>query len=125
MKTAEISVPFEVIQLILELAPGAQTPLHSHGGPDLITLLAGEVTVHLDATGVETVYNAGEFWTETPGVIHMVSNTGQETARMSVVFLLPEGATLTTVKEGASSGDMPPGPTVVYRTSMAVTTVGE
>src|SRR6478735_6805755 len=44
MKGAQVSVPFEAIQLILELAPGAQTPPHSHGGPDLITVLDGEVT---------------------------------------------------------------------------------
>ncbi len=125
MSVTESLGNFEVIQLILELVPGAQTPLHSHGGPDLITLLAGEVTVHLEATGVDTVYGAGELWTETPGAIHMVSNTRQETARMAVVFLLPEGATLTTAKEGANSADMPPGPTVVYRTSMPITTVGE
>src|SRR4051794_38026048 len=116
---------FEAIQLILELAPGAQTPPHSHGGPDLITVLDGEVTLHLDATGEETVYGPGEFWTETPGLIHVASNAGKETAHMAALFLLPEGASLTTVKQGMSSTYMPPGPTVVSRTSMSVTTTEE
>jgi quercetin dioxygenase-like cupin family protein len=125
MTTVAISVPFEAIQLILEFAPGAETPLHSHGGPGLVTVLEGEVTHRPQETGEETVYSVGEFWLETPGMVHVASNAGQENARTAAIFLLPEGASLTIAQEGTSSGDMPPGPTVVYRTSMSVTTATE
>ncbi len=111
---------FEAVQLILDFAPGAWTPPHAHGGPMLVTILAGEVTTRDDATGEETVYAPGEFWIEEPGHFHVAGNAGQENARVAVMALLPAGASLTSAKEGINTGDLPPGPTPVYRTSMPI-----
>jgi uncharacterized OsmC-like protein/quercetin dioxygenase-like cupin family protein len=122
----EVTVPVEMVQLILDFAPGAWTPLHSHGGPMIVTILEGEMTVISDQeNGEETVYGPGEFWIETPGDTHVAGNNSDENARVAVLVLLPEGASLTTVVEGEASGELPPGPTPVSRTSMAVMIHGE
>jgi len=92
--TAAVSVPFEAIQIILEYDPGSWSPPHTHGGPTLATVLEGEVTVRKKATGAETVYGAGEFFTEGVGEVFGAGNAGQEKARLAALFLLPEGANL-------------------------------
>jgi quercetin dioxygenase-like cupin family protein len=116
---------FEVVQLILDFAPESMTPLHSHGGPGLVTVIEGEVIHQPEGTVEEMVFGAGEFFTETPGGVHVAGNAGQENARLAAVFLLPEGASLTTAQEGTTSDDLPPGPTIISRTSFSVTTAAE
>jgi quercetin dioxygenase-like cupin family protein len=119
---AEVSVPFEAIQIIQEYAPGAWSPPHIHGGSGMGTIISGEVTVRKGPNGEEeTVYGPGEFFNETVGEVMYAGNAGQETARMAVLFLLPEGAALTTPVEGTPMADMPPGPTVLSRNSMTIT----
>jgi quercetin dioxygenase-like cupin family protein len=125
MTSAAISVPFEAIQVILEFAPGSWSPVHSHGGPVLITVLEGEITYRPEATGEEIVYRAGDFWTEEAGALHVAGNAGQENVRVAALYLVPEGASMTTVAEVTPTVDPPPGPTIVSRTSMTVTTVTE
>jgi quercetin dioxygenase-like cupin family protein len=116
---------FEAIQVILDFAPGSRSPVHSHGGPVLVTVLEGEVTYRPEETGVETDYSAGEFWTEEAGALHVASNAGQENARVAALYLVPEGASMTTAAEATTAGSPPPGPTVVSRTSMTITTAAE
>jgi quercetin dioxygenase-like cupin family protein len=120
-ETEAITGPFEAVQLILEFAPGSWTPPHSHGGPGLVTVLEGEVTHIPEATGEEMVYAPGEAWNEVAGAVHVAGNDGQENARVAAIFLLPEGASLTTVVEGTSTDDLPPGPTLLYRNSITIT----
>lgn len=85
--------------MVLDFPSGAWTPLHSHGGQTLVTILAGEVTERRD--GVETIYKPGEGWTEQPGALHEAGNTGTEPASLTALFLLPKGAELTTVQAAA------------------------
>jgi quercetin dioxygenase-like cupin family protein len=124
MTTAAVTLPFEAVQGIVELAPGAWTPPHTHGGPVLVTILEGEVTERNEMTGEENVYGPGEFWIEATGHLHAAGNAGQENVRLAVVTLLPEGASLTMVEDGAATEDLP-GPTVVSLTRMPVTTAAE
>jgi quercetin dioxygenase-like cupin family protein len=123
--TAAVSVPFEAVQVIIELAPGAWTPLHTHGGQVLVTILEGEVTERDGVTGEETVYSPGEFWTEEAGELHAAGNDGQQKARMAALFLLPAGANLTMAEGGAATEDLPPGPTLVSLTRIPATTAAE
>ena len=125
MPVSESLSNFEAIQIILEYAPGSWSPPHTQGGPTLATVLEGEITVREVATGAETVYGAGEFFTEDVGEVFSAGNAGQEKARLAALFLLPQGASLTTVQEGTATEDMPPGPTIIYRTSMPATTAAE
>ena len=41
--------PYSLVQQVLDFAPGSQTVKHRHGGPGVITVLQGQVT--LNATG--------------------------------------------------------------------------
>jgi quercetin dioxygenase-like cupin family protein len=89
---------FDVVQLVLDFAPGAWTPMHTHGGRGIVTVLEGVMTVRME-DGTETTYQAGEMWAEEPGEYAEVGNAGDAPARVMVTFILPEGAQLTTVQE--------------------------
>ena len=107
---------FELVQLVFDLAPGAWTAVHEHGGVELATVLAGEITVRRDQA--ETLYKVGEGWAEPMGNILATGNLGSATARLSAAFLLPKGATLTTLHP-VDGQTPPPGPTVVTQVRMA------
>jgi quercetin dioxygenase-like cupin family protein len=46
----------------------------------------------LKEKGSERIIRSGESWTENPGDMHSVVNTGTTTARVVVNILLPKGA---------------------------------
>jgi quercetin dioxygenase-like cupin family protein len=117
---AELAGAFEVVQLIVDFAPGAWTPSHTHGGMLLVTVRNGDLTVR-DEQGVEQTYTAGESFIEEPGDYLEIGNDGESLASVATIALLPEGAALTTTKEGVSSDNAPPGPTVVYQHSQVIT----
>lgn len=89
---------FNLVQVVLEFAPGAWTPMHTHGGEAFVTVLEGEMVVR-GQSGAETTYAAGDTWVEHVGDFAEVGNMGDAPARIFVTFLLPEGAELTTVHE--------------------------
>lgn len=110
--TFEDAHRFRVVQLVLDFAPGAWTPPHSHGGQGYVTVLEGEMVVREE--GSETRYATGETWVEHPGHFAEVGNAGDAPARILATFLLPEGAVLTVAGQ-AQGTDLPPGPTVAAR----------
>jgi quercetin dioxygenase-like cupin family protein len=103
---------FEIIQMVLDFAPGAWTPPHTHGGPIFATLMEGELTVR--GNGGESKYGAGKTFVEIPGEVLEVGNATGLNARVLVTALLPKGAALTTVQQ-TTSQQPPPGPTTVYQ----------
>ena len=109
----------ETQSLILDFAPGAWTPLHTHGGLTLVRVLEGEMTRRAHDT--EDLFKAGEGWIEAPGDIHAAGNAGSTPARVLVTFLLPNGAPLTTVA-GTPTQDAPPGPTTAFQSRRIVLT---
>ena len=50
---------------VLDFGPGSRTPKHRHGGPGMITVIHGQLTLNSD--GVEKTYNVGESFTEPGG----------------------------------------------------------
>lgn len=106
LEAAPLSGPFDVVQLALDFAPGAWTPVHSHGGQTLVTILEGEVTERHE--GIETTYQPGESWTEQAGALHQAGNAGAEPASITAIFLLPKGAELTTVQQATPPATLPP-----------------
>ncbi|HUG16781.1 MAG TPA: cupin domain-containing protein [Thermomicrobiales bacterium] len=110
-----ISTPYEIVNFVLDFAPGAWTPEHVHGGQLLVTVIEGQMTRRSD--GAETVYNPGESWVEMPNHPHSAGNAGTVKAVVFVTALLPVGAALTTVS-GTPSPNPPPGPVTrwIYRT---------
>lgn len=73
---------------------GAHSGWHTHPGPSLITVLAGELTVY-DAdnpTCAPTVYHAGESFTDVGcGDVHLIRNEGTMCAVNMVIQIVPAG----------------------------------
>jgi LPXTG-motif cell wall-anchored protein len=109
----------ETQSLLLDFAPGAWTPLHTHGGMAVVRVLEGEMTRRRG--GVEDKFKAGEGWIETSGDVHAAGNSTGTPARVLVTFLLSKGAPLTTVAGTASQG-APPGPTTVFQSKRVAVT---
>lgn len=104
--------PFEIVQVVVDFAPGTWTPPHTHGGEAFVSVLEGEMTHR--SMGSEQKFKAGETWVEHPGHFGEAGNTGTTRARLLGTFVLPKGAQLTTNQEGISSQQLPPGPTTPY-----------
>jgi quercetin dioxygenase-like cupin family protein len=94
LDSPSISGGYSVVQQVLVFAPGAQTAKHHHGGPGVITVLQGEVTLNRD--GAETTYKMGDSFTETPGQTLQAFNRGSTQLIVAATYLLPDGAQLTT-----------------------------
>ena len=97
-----LSGDYDFTERVLDFAPGVWTPLHTHPGPVLLTVLEGTFTLREE--GKERTYAAGTFWQETPGHVHMAGNRGTTNARVSAVYLVPKGAPLATTVQGPAGG---------------------
>ena len=104
--------PFEVAQAVLDFAPGAATPMHTHSGQTLVTVLEGTVTRREGST--DTAYRAGESWLELPGTEHLALNATAAKASVIVTFVLPKGAPLSTAVGGGAQ-PAPPAPTTRHQ----------
>ena len=91
-----IAGAFDVVQQVIDLAPGAATPVHMHGGAELVTVIEGEVTILRETGNVTTVLKVGQTYAVPAGQFIRVSNAGSVKAAFVATFLLPKGATLTT-----------------------------
>ena len=94
---------FELINLILEFAPGAATPLHTHGGPGIVTVIEGEIVFGVE--GRPEIRSPGRrgFYLDLPGTAHTAANKSSAPARVSYAVALPKGAALTTVVGGSQA----------------------
>jgi len=72
------------------LSPGEYISYHSHGGPDLVTVLEGEVIEH--EPGGDRTVKAGESWVNQAGERHAVTN-GDAKTHLWASALLPKGDT--------------------------------
>lgn len=106
---------FDLVQRIVDFAPGSATVLHSHGGPQFVTVLEGAVTLRI--AGTEKTYKPGETWVEQAGEQHLGSNNGATKARVLASLLLPPGAAQTTNVEAATK----PAPTIAFESTFKVT----
>jgi quercetin dioxygenase-like cupin family protein len=70
--------------------PGEYVPYHSHGGPDLVTVVEGEVIEH--EPGGDRTVKAGESWINQAGERHAVTNSDAK-GRIWAIALLPRGDT--------------------------------
>jgi LPXTG-motif cell wall-anchored protein len=111
---------FEIVQLVLDYAPGAWTLPHHHGGNGYFTVLDGEVT--LRAGGAEQTFESGGTFVERAGELQETGNSGPSEARLLGTFLLPKGAPLTTPHEARDP--RPPEPTTVSLNRIDAATVG-
>ncbi|WP_052351939.1 cupin domain-containing protein [Deinococcus pimensis] len=89
---AEINVE----QDVLELAPGACTGVHEHGGPGLETVISGTITVDTRGETSRRTVRAGQMYVIPVGVVHNVCNPGRVPAVFTAALLLPRGAAAVT-----------------------------
>jgi quercetin dioxygenase-like cupin family protein len=93
-----MTAPYDVVQAILDFAPGAATPFHTHPGVVMVTVVAGEITFNLE--GTDHIYKAGESFVEVPNQVGQARNAGSVPAQVMASYLLPQGAPLSTPHAG-------------------------
>lgn len=89
--------PFNVVHKVTDFAPGAFQPLHHHGGPVLVIVLTGTLTVRQN--GAIQTYQAGQHFVEETTFIHDAGNTSDAPVRIMATTLLPQGAQQTILVE--------------------------
>ncbi|MEX2536265.1 MAG: cupin domain-containing protein [Trueperaceae bacterium] len=84
---------FQVISIVLDFEPGAWTPMHTHGGLGMATVIEGTVTRE-SLGGERHSFGPGESWLET-GEVEAAGNDTDATARVVFTLMLPEGEEVT------------------------------
>lgn len=78
-----------------KFTPGGTSGWHSHPGPSLIFVVAGQITNYLgdDPSCTPHVYSAGQSFTDEGGThVHMIRNEGSVDAETIAVQFLPKDA---------------------------------
>ena len=97
---------YDLVNLVLDFAPGAQIPLHYHGGPALVVGKNGVLTLRPEG-GMEHTVTSGMAVNEKAGARHVMINTGSVDAGIFAGVLLPKGAELTTLVDTSQPAGMP------------------
>jgi quercetin dioxygenase-like cupin family protein len=103
--------PAEVIKFVLDFAPGAATPLLTHPGLVIATVLEGALTS--SHGGTDKVYGVGDSFTEVPGQTYLARNLTAGHTRVMASIVAPKGADPATVVPGGPT-PAPPGPAMLY-----------
>jgi quercetin dioxygenase-like cupin family protein len=103
--------PAEVVQLVLDFAPGAWTPMHMHPSPAFVTVLQGEMTLRV--AGMDQKFATGQTWVDAADEVHAVGNDTTAPGRILATFVIPKGGTVTTLVDTGAQAVAPPGPTTV------------
>jgi quercetin dioxygenase-like cupin family protein/uncharacterized OsmC-like protein len=101
MQVSDVPEAFTLVQIILDFAPGAWTPLHYHGGDTLVTVLEGEMIRSID--GEEETFGPGDSWIEPAGQVHSAGNDSDAPARVAVSIVLSHGEAVTTAVDAADA----------------------
>ena len=87
----DLSVPGrEVIQVLVEFAPGASFPRHNHPGEELVYVTAGSLEYQLEGEPPITL-KAGDVLFIPAGKIHAVKNVGSGTAAELATYIVEKG----------------------------------
>jgi quercetin dioxygenase-like cupin family protein len=90
----DLSVPGrEVNQVLVEFAPGASFPNHSHPGEEVVYVVEGELEYALEDRAPVTV-KAGEVLFIPSGVAHAVRNVGSGKAAELATYIVEKGKPL-------------------------------
>jgi quercetin dioxygenase-like cupin family protein len=88
--------------VVVSYPPGGKSPPHHHARSAFVTgyVLSGAIRSQVDG-GKAQVFNAGESWSEKPGVHHDISENASNTepAKLLAIFVVDSNDTdLTTVE---------------------------
>jgi quercetin dioxygenase-like cupin family protein len=90
----DISVPgHETSQVLVEFAPGAAFPKHSHPGEELVYVVEGSLEYALDGKAPVTL-KAGEVLFIPSGTAHAVTNVGTTKASELGTYVVEKGKPL-------------------------------
>ena len=95
----DLSVPGrEVVQTIVELAPGTTAPRHTHPGEEIIYVLEGTWEYTVEGKPPVTL-TAGDVLFIPAGTIHSARNVGTGRAAELATYIVEKGQPLLTVVE--------------------------
>lgn len=90
----DLSIPGrEVIQALVELAPGAVAPRHAHPGEEIVYVVEGVLEYRLDGKPPVTL-KAGEVLFIPAGSVHAVKNVGSGKAAELATYIVEKGKPL-------------------------------
>jgi quercetin dioxygenase-like cupin family protein len=81
---------FQAATFVIDIAPGAGLPEHTHPGRSEVMIIQGELTENKPGAQAK-VYKAGDAFIEEVGQVHSVTNKGSTPVRLVWTLLLPEG----------------------------------
>ena len=95
----DLSVPGrEVIQVLVEFAPGVAFPKHSHPGEELVYVVEGVLEYQLDGRPPVTV-KAGEVLFIPAGAVHAAKNVGRGNGSELATYVVEKGRPLVVMAE--------------------------
>lgn len=95
----DLSVPGrEVIQVLVEFAPGVSFPRHAHPGEELVYVVEGALEYQLEGKPPVTV-KAGEVLFIPHGTPHAVKNVGSGKAAELATYIVEKGKSLLAIAE--------------------------
>ncbi len=99
------NMQLDLIQNVIDFAPGAASVVHVHTSPNLATLLQGQIIVKTSAGDRKAVI--GEMLVEPINVPLQAVNTGSGEATVLVAFVVPHGGKATTAVAGQAAPALP------------------
>ena len=85
---------YETVVMLVEMAPGVNSGLHTHPGFDAAYLLEGSLTV-LERGQPDKPIRPGQSWRVPPGSVHEVK-IGDQTTKVLAIYVVEKGKPLAT-----------------------------
>jgi quercetin dioxygenase-like cupin family protein len=114
------SKPITLIHGVLNFTAGSRFPDHLHGAPALYMMVKGGIVV--EERTAEKRYETGESYVQKIGEILAARNPGPGDSSMSVAFVLPQGAELTTLSNANKTAQSFPAPKMIHSLASKPTT---
>ncbi len=86
---------YDVVNQLLDLMPGGYMREHRHGGPVIVMVISGELTI-TDDKGTR-ILTSGQSITEETAYVHAAANNGTSIAHLAVTYVIPKGAARTII----------------------------
>jgi quercetin dioxygenase-like cupin family protein len=86
---------YDVVNQLLDVMPGGYLRKHHHGGPTIVMVISGELTV-TDDKGTR-VLTSGQSVNEETTYVHTAANNGVDIAHLAVSYVIPKGAARTII----------------------------
>jgi quercetin dioxygenase-like cupin family protein len=83
----------EVIQVLVDFAPGASFPRHSHPGEEVAYVTEGRLEYHLDGRP-PVILEAGDALFIPAGTVHAVTNLGNASGSELATYIVEKGELL-------------------------------